>query len=47
MQSLKDPLLSEWFDVLKLLVQLKLELIDLSFETGGKGPVQAMWDLLP
>ena len=47
MQSLKDPLLSEWFDVLKLLVQLKLELIDSSLEVGGKGPSQAMLDLLP
>ena len=46
MQSLKDPLLSEWFDVLKLLVQLKLELIDLSFEIGEKGPLRAMLDLL-
>ena len=45
MEGLKQPLLSMAFDVIDLLVELKLELIDLSSENGREHALQAIMNI--
>ena len=47
MEGLEHFLFSQVFDVTELLVELKLELINLSFEIGRERALQAMANICP